>query len=298
MPYEKENCEADKDELKLFVGQHTESVIFNYEVDGEVCDVYVPEFKAAWTLCNLYNEGSFFHPGKDFHKIKRDKFERAGIRLYQIFSDEWLQKKDIIKSIIEAKLNIYERTYFARKLICKVPNKAEERAFINANHSQGAVGCNKALGLFTPEGELLSLMTFGIPRYNKNYNFELIRFLNKRKVKVIGGASKIFKNFVKDYNIPNMISYCDLRLFDGGLYEMLGFTKEPDSAPNYYYVVEGKRCSRVQFQKHKLEKQFPDIFLDSKTEKAIMAEAGIPYVYDCGMGRYTFQNENYVEGTK
>lgn len=298
MPYVKENCEAEKNELKAFIGQHTDTVLFNYEVEGEICDVYVPEFQAAWTFCNLYNEGSFFHSEKGYHKNKRDKFERAGIRLYQIFSDEWLQKKEIIKSIIEAKLNIYERTYFARKLDCKVPSKEAERNFVNANHSQGAVGCNKSLGLFTPEGELVSLMTFGIPRYNKNYRWELIRFLNKRKVKVVGGASKIFKNFVKDYNIPNMISYCDLRLFDGKMYEMLGFTKEPDSAPNYYYVNEGRRDSRVKFQKHKLLKKFPEIFLDSKTEKAIMEEAGIPYVYDCGMGRYTFVNESYVEEPK
>jgi hypothetical protein len=38
-------------------------------------------------------------------------------------------------------------------------------------------------------------MTFGKPRFNKNYEYELVRFASKLGTKVIGGAGKLLKYF-------------------------------------------------------------------------------------------------------
>ena len=60
---------------------------------------------------------------------------------------------------------------------------------------QGPVrGQTVCLGLIH-EGELVQIMTFGKPRYNKNYQWELLRLCTNSDYNVLGGASKLFKNF-------------------------------------------------------------------------------------------------------
>ena len=41
--------------------------------------------------------------------------------------------------------------------------------------------------------------------------------------RVVGGASKLFKQFITDDDPESIISYCDLRYFTGELYTNLGF---------------------------------------------------------------------------
>jgi len=53
-----------------------------------------------------------------------------------------------------------------------------------------------------------------------------LRFCNKLNYSVVGGASKLFKHFIKNNKPKNIISYSDNRYFDGSLYEKLGFIKE------------------------------------------------------------------------
>ena len=49
-------------------------------------------------------------------------------------------------------------------------------------------------------------MTLGKPRYNKKYEWELLRLCTQGGLRVIGGASKLFKYFIKTYNIPELIT--------------------------------------------------------------------------------------------
>ena len=221
----------------------------------------------------------------NYHKEKREKFLKEGISIYQIFEDEWRDKKEIVKSVIRSKLNIYENIYYARKLDIKEVSLDEERKFLNENHLQGYVASTICLGLYNGE-ELISLMSFGRSRFNKIYKWELLRFVNKIGCRVVAGASRLFKNFIKENNPESIISYCDLRVFDGELYKNLGFNFLHNSAPNYYYIVDGNRHSRMKYQKHKLKDKFPSIFSEEKTEKIIMEEAGYYPIYDCGMGAW------------
>ena len=97
--------------------------------------------------------------------------------------------------------------------------------------------------------------------------------------RVVGGASKLLKHFIKTYNPNEIISYADKRWSDGNLYEVLGFQKYNESKPNYFYIINGKREYRFNYRKSILVKQGYD---PNKTEKEIMEERGIPRIYDCG----------------
>ena len=94
------------------------------------------------------------------------------------------------------------------------------RSFLDNNHVQGYTHASTSLGLYH-NNELISIMTFGKNRFKKNSNeLEMVRFCNKLNTTIIGGASKLFKHFVNNYNDSGLdiISFADRRFFDGKLY--------------------------------------------------------------------------------
>ena len=122
---------------------------------------------------------------------------------------------------------------------------------------------------------------------NKESEYELVRFCNKTGVSVIGGASKLFKQFIKEYNPVTVLSYCDLSWANGGLYKNLGFHSIGITKPNYYYVINGKRENRINYQKHKLVKKGYD---KSLTEVEIMSQLGYYRIFNCGNEKFLFSN--------
>ena len=158
------------------------------------------------------------------------------------------------------------------------------RSFLDENHIQGFVGSKIKIGLFY-ENELVSLMTFGDRRVamgKKSTNigeFELLRFCNKLNTNVVGGASKLFKYFIKTYNPVEITTYADRSFSQGKLYETLGFKLLGKTEPNYYYVVDGIRKHRFNYRKDKLIKEGFD---PDKTEHQIMLERKIYRIYNSG----------------
>jgi hypothetical protein len=140
--------------------------------------------------------------------------------------------------------------------------------------------------------ELISLMTFMktrkvLNKTHKDGEYELVRFCNKIGISVVGGASKLFKKFIKDYNPISVLSYCDISWANGDLYKNLGFELIGVSKPNYYYVINGKRENRINYQKHKLVKKGYDVNL---TEVEIMYELGYYRIFNCGNEKYLYLN--------
>jgi hypothetical protein len=114
----------------------------------------------------------------------------------------------------------------------------------------------------------------------------LIRFCNKINLSVIGSASKLFSFFINNYEIDEIISYADISIFNGNLYNTLGFKKTTLSKPNYFWVVDGVRKHRFNFNKKKLIK---DGFDANKTEVEIMHDRGYYRVFSCGQEKWIFQ---------
>ena len=127
-------------------------------------------------------------------------------------------------------------------------------------------------------------MSFGKTRFNINYEWELLRYCNKLNTSVVGGASKLFKNFLKENNPESVISYSDKSFNTGNLYNMLGFEYSHTSSPNYKYISERDNLilSRYQCQKHKLSNLLKDNFDENLTETENMYNNGFHKIFDCG----------------
>ena len=241
-------------------------------------DIYLPDYNFA-----IEHDGIYFHNEinkiKNYHLMKTDKCNEKGIQLFHVFEDEWVNKEDIVKSMILNKIGKTKNKIFARKCEIKDVQFDEVKTFLDFNHIQGRVKSNINIGLYY-NNELVSLMCFNKSRFNKNYDWELSRFCNKLNTTVIGGASKLFKHFTRNYN-GSIISYSDLRYSNGKLYETLEFKHLKTNPPNYSYVRGQKRIRKEHFRKHKLKKIFDD-YSDEKTEVQMMNEHGYYRIFDCG----------------
>jgi len=194
-------------------------------------------------------------------------------------------KQEIVKSIILNKLNKIENKIFARKCSIKeVKDTKIIRKFLDDNHIQGFTNSTTKLGLYFND-ELVSLMTFGSRNIGNKTEFELIRFCNILNTNVIGASSKLFKYFINNYSYDTIISYSEFRLFDGKMYETLGFTKNHLSVPEYYWIKDSMRFPRYNFMKHKLIKEGYD---KNKTEVEIMHERGYSKIWGCGQVKWSF----------
>ena len=177
-----------------------------------------------------------------------------------------------------------------KTIIKEITDNKLVKSFLDKNHIQGIINSSIKIGLFYND-ELVSLMTFGKKRKfmnsgSKDGEFELLRFCNKLNTNVIGGASKLFSYFTKNYNFTEITTYADRSHSQGNLYETLGFNFISKTQPNYYYIIDNNRYFRFGFRKDVLVKEGYD---SSKTEHEIMIERGINRIYDSGSLKYLFE---------
>ncbi len=247
-------------------------------------DIYIPSHKIAIEFDGLYWH-SELHKDKNYHLNKTELCEAKDIQLIHIFEDEWIYKKDIVKSRLNNILGLTENKIYARKCIIKEVSSKNSKLFMDENHIQGYTNSSVKLGLYYND-ELISLMLFSKPRLGvgvKHDGYELTRFCNKLNTNVIGGASKLLKYFINNYKPKQIISYADRRWSQGGLYERLGFNQISINKPNYSYIIGKTRKHRFGFRKDILIKEGYD---SNKTEHEIMLERRIYRIYDCGTITY------------
>ena len=252
-------------------------------LEGKELDIYLPEYKLAIEMNGVYWHSEIYLD-KYYHRDKTFKCKEKDIHLLHIWEDDWKYKRDITKSIILNKLNLIDNKIYARKCEIKLVDSNDSSQFLNLNHIQGSSPSQLKLGLYF-NGELVSLMTFGWRFTNSKKEYELIRFCNKINYNVIGAASKLFSYFLKNYDVEQIISYSDISLFSGNLYQKLGFEKISLSKPNYFWVVDGIRKHRFNFNKKRLIKMGYD---KNKSESQILQEIGYYRVYSCGQEKWIF----------
>jgi len=251
-------------------------------------DIFLPEKKIAFEFNGMYWHSAKSKDDSDAkgkHFTKTSLCKDSGIGLMHVNEIDWIDttKKPIIKSMIMHKFGLSKRIYARETKIVELSSKESNRFLIH-NHLQGSCQSSIRIGLEF-DGEIVAVMTFGKPRFNKIADWELIRYANKCDLAVVGGASKLLSYFRK-LNTGSIISYANIDHSDGSLYRTIGFTEIGRSDPNYIWVKNsGKRIksySRYQTQKHKLGNILGDKFDPSLSESDNMFMNGYRKFYNCG----------------
>ena len=287
-------CKVSKDEIQLgkFIEELGLDIIRSDRtiLEGKEIDILIPSHNIGIEINgNYWHSDLITNHDKQYHLDKTSRASSKGIQLLQFFGDEIFHKENICKSIIRNKLGLADRLY-ARKCSIKEVPIDNKNTFLDNNHIQGKDHSKIKLGLYH-SNELVSLMTFGSPRYNKEVEWELIRFCSKLNTCVVGAASKLFQHFIKNYNPKSIISYADKRISNGNLYDVLGFIHTHDATPRYYYMHRKnylKRLHRSNFTKDRIKKLYPEVDIVNNDEWSIMQSLNYDRIWDCGNKVYVW----------
>ena len=129
-------------------------------------------------------------------------------------------------------------------------------------------------------------MTFGKPREQKKNDqieWELIRFCVKKNYLVPGGASRLFRHFIRQHAPTSIVSYSDIAKTTGSMYPVLGFALINESAPGYVWWNGRVAKRRYECMAFKLKARFSDLpGIESMSEAQIMRELGYQKILNMG----------------
>jgi hypothetical protein len=273
-PYSNEEREVSQfiDSLGLISEKNDRKIISPLELD-----LYIPCKNFAIEYNGLYWH-NIEHKQKLHHSNKTTLCREKGIQLFHIYSDEWQNKKEIVKSMLKNRMGITANKIHARKTIVKIINSKQANNFYSENHISGAIKSKINFGLFY-NNELVTCLSFRSPRHISYKNtIEISRFASKLDTVVIGGFSKLFKQAIewsKQNNYSTIMTYADLRFGLGKVYEKNGFTFIKNTDLDYWYTDNHIRYDRFKFRAK-----------DGLSEKQVADYNKVTRIYGCGSALY------------
>ena len=255
--------------------------IGSYSYDFKVGNTLI-EVDPTWTHNALVNPFKRSGVKENYHQLKSQTAKNSGYHCIHIF--DWDDVNKVVKLLQKGNNFIY-----ARKCVIKDVDIDECSSYLVNNHLQGyCKGQEVCIGLYY-NNELVSLMTFGKPRYNKNYEWELLRYCSSYQV--IGGAEKLFKHFLKTYNPKSIISYCDNSKFIGKVYEKLGFTLKDEGSPSchWYSEKEKRHITDNLLRQRGYDQLFNEHYGKGTSNEELIIQRGYLPVYDCGQSTWVYK---------
>lgn len=242
---------------------------FDFEIVGENILIEIdPAFSHAVV--------DTFYEAKDkyYHRDKSKLAENAGYRCIHIWDwDDWYR----VIPLLAPRKRVYARKCKIVKLFPKIAIQ-----FVEENHIQGSCrGQSVCFGL-VHEDELVQVMTFGRPRYDKKYDVELLRLCTKQRLQVVGGASKLFK-FAMEYIDPDsVISYCDISKFSGDVYEKLDMNLIRTTPPQEIWSKGKEYVTANLLRQRGYDQLFKTDYGKGVSNEQLMLDNGWLPVFDCG----------------
>lgn len=218
-----------------------------------------------------------------YHKNKSDNALEYNFRCIHIW--EWDDCNKIIKQLILSKTRVY-----ARQCSIKLVDIQDAKDFINLNHLQGYARDTIRIGLYY-KNNLISIMTFGKPRYSLTADYELIRYCSS--CTVVGGAEKLFRYFVTNYMPSKIVSYCDTAKFAGNVYNKLGFKFVGITLSHHWYNFKTKQhILDSLLRKRGFDQLFNTNYGKGTSNNDLMIQHGFVEVVDSGQATYMWTNSS------
>ena len=172
---------------------------------------------------------------------------------------------------------------YARKCSIEVRPSASMKEFFNKNNIQGFRGGKFAICLVY-NNEVIMAYMMGHCYFGKGkYQWEVIRGATKLGYTVVGGASKIWKYFIENYNPINCVYYIDYNYFNGNSLPYLGLTylKSQPGFKNWW--VKTNTVKNREPQRH-------------KEIKELYKKGEVVPIYNAGTKVYVWENHSIKLG--
>lgn len=259
--------------LGIKVERNYRGIISPYEVD-----LYLRNLNIGVEFHGLYWH-SEVNKRQKLHFEKFFATKQKGTQLFQIYEDEWRDKRDIWKSILSIKSGNASYLYNARKLIINtIPDKKNIKNFLNLNHLQGYSKSSKEFSLEDEHGKIVMCLTLRKPFTKKNNSVEIARLCSSQHSVIRGGFPKLMKYvkiWAKECEFDKILTYSDCRYSQGITYEKYGFSFEGHTGIGYDYTDFKQRYGRFKFRAK-----------NGLTEKQVAEENNVYKIYNAGNYRW------------
>lgn len=237
----------------------------NYRPDFKIKDIFID-------VDGLLYHSDKFKEEKNFHLNKAKNYRKCGHTLLQFRQNEILDKEDIVKSIINAKIGNLSNRLYARKTEIKEHSLKEANEFFERTHLMGRHPSARAVGLFI-DNKIVCCISYR--KYKTG--LDISRFSCELNTVVIGGLSKLL-NYIKNKENPDFIqSFVDLRYGSGDSLLTLGF--KLDNITLGWKWTDGYRTfNRMTCMANMDERKL--------SEKEHAAELKLNRIYDAGQAKF------------
>lgn len=208
---------------------------------------------------------------------------RYGYQYLMIYEDEWAKKKDLFKQLIKNRLGINRPKIKLRPRNCKIrfiDNKTVKPLY-EQFHYQGHVNSTYNVGAYY-DNILVAAMSIKHPTRQNSGDWEISRMVRHSNYQIYGLWSYLTK-LIRNKNLISgkLVTFSDNRLMTGKVYKIMGFVKEKDVHPDYYWVKGLNRYHKSALRKTKEEQQ------SAKTESELRKSQNYHKLFDLGKVKWS-----------
>jgi hypothetical protein len=202
-------------------------------------DIYIPEKELAIEFNGLYWHSNNILNDKNYHLKKTKLCEEKNVHLIHIFEDEWLNKKDKIKSFLLKNFDIYQKKIKIDNCTISKINNYEKNVFMEENNILEKINGILNLGIFDKK-ELISVFVF-----DKEDNWKILNYCDKKNYKI--DSLKLIKKYLKENNFGKVCLTVNRRLINKKSFNKYKLIKE--NLPDYYNKkLEIFNCGNMVFK--------------------------------------------------
>lgn len=249
-------------------------------------DIYIPSLNIAVEANGTYYHSERFKkPGA--HRERFDACTALGIRLIQVWEDDWSVRRPTVEAMLAHRLGVSSAPrLYARQAVAGYTTSVEARAFLERHHIQGFTSGTHYVALRSLAGELAAVAVFRKTEASGK-TLRLERYATS--MHVIGGHSKVIAFLERD--VPgweSLVTFADLEVSQGDLYECTGWVRDGEISPDYRYLVRGRRVHKFGYRLARFRNDPKLKFEEGMTERELAALNGLYRVWDSGKIRYRY----------
>lgn len=281
-----ENPSRAEEDVRAFFNSICDGFEKDVATIGMELDGYNPKIKVAFEYHGLFWHTDDRKP-KALHYQKYKKCEAAGIRLFSIFSNEWIERNAQVKNFILASLGKHTDLVYARELNFEIRQKKDTDVikFLDSNHIQGSSNflTTKAHYCLTDENGIASVISIGPHPRHSNVSC-ITRMATRPGLKIVGGSKRLLHHALKDFD--SLTTWSDNRWTNGDAYARLGFSLVSESRQDYYYTDGRELIHKQKMSKNKIGA--PD---DITEHEYVKQTFGLLRIWDCGKKTWKIERQ-------
>lgn len=285
-------CSHNVSKSEQEVAQYVKSIMETSKVKTSVrniippqeLDIYIPDKNIAIEFNGLYWHTEQQGKDKWYHYNKWKSCQDKGIQLITVWEDDWRDRRSVVESMLAHKLgySMKEKVY-ARNTTVREITRTEAEHFLDKYHIQGGVSGTWYYALIDENNTIVAVSVWT----HSGKDLLLSRYATS--CLVVGGFGKLLKKGItlgETTGASSIVTFSDHELSDGSMYSKIGFKADKDLAPDYKYVVTGRRIHKFNYRKDRFKKDPDLLYIPGFTESKLASLNGIPRLYDCGKTRW------------